>query len=278
MMKNVLVTGTSTGIGHSTALELARRGWRVFAGVRKAADGEALAREAEGEVHTVLLDVADEASIETAAAFLTEQTGGELHGLVNNAGVYLGGPLELMRPDEIRKTLDVNVTGLLLLTRACLPLLRAAQGRIVNISSISGLIAMPGVSVYAASKHAVEAVTDALRVELQPFGIKVVAVEPGGVKTPIWDKGAKRDAAAREDRGTAETRELYAPIVRLLEKLNAKPGGLPPEALADVVTEALESSKPKNRYLVGKDAKALKLLTRLPDGLRDKTIAAKIWR
>ena len=277
MMKNVLVTGTSTGIGHSTALELARRGWRVFAGVRKEADGEALAREADGEVHTVLLDVADEASIDAAAAFLAEHTGGELHGLVNNAGVYLGGPLELMRPDEIRKTLDVNVTGLLLLTRACLPLLRAAQGRIVNISSISGLIAMPGVSVYAASKHAVEAVTDALRVELQPFGIKVVAVEPGGVKTPIWDKGAKRDAAAREDRGTAETRELYAPIVRLLEKLNAKPGGLPPEALADVVTEALESSKPKNRYLVGKDAKALKMLTRLPDTLRDKAIAAKIW-
>ena len=276
-MKNVLVTGTSTGIGHSTALELARRGWRVFAGVRKEADGEALAREADGEVHTVLLDVADEASIDAAAAFLAEHTGGELHGLVNNAGVYLGGPLELMRPDEIRKTLDVNVTGLLLLTRACLPLLRAAQGRIVNISSISGLIAMPGVSVYAASKHAVEAVTDALRVELQPFGIKVVAVEPGGVKTPIWDKGAKRDAAAREDRGTAETRELYAPIVRLLEKLNAKPGGLPPEALADVVTEALESSKPKNRYLVGKDAKALKMLTRLPDALRDKAIAAKIW-
>lgn len=277
-MKNVLVTGTSTGIGHSTALQLARRGWRVFAGVRKEADGEALAREAEGEVHTVLLDVADEASIDAAAAFLAEQTGGELHGLVNNAGVYLGGPLELMRPEEIRKTLDVNVTGLLLLTRACLPMLRAAQGRIVNISSISGLIAMPGVSVYAASKHAVEAVTDALRVELQPFGIRVVAVEPGGVKTPIWDKGAKRDAAAREDRGTAETRELYAPIVRLLEKLNARPGGLPPEALAEVVTEALESSRPKNRYLVGKDAKALKLLTRLPDGLRDKTIAAKIWR
>jgi NAD(P)-dependent dehydrogenase (short-subunit alcohol dehydrogenase family) len=278
MMKNVLVTGTSTGIGYSTALELARRGWRVFAGVRKEADGEALKREAEGEVHILLLDVADEASIDSAAALLAEQTGGELHGLVNNAGVYLGGPLELMRPEEIRKTLDVNVTGLLLLTRACLPMLRAAQGRIVNISSISGLIAMPGVSVYAASKHAVEAVTDALRVELQPFGIKVIAVEPGGVKTPIWDKGAKRDAAAREDRGTAETRELYAPIVRLLEKLNAKPGGLPPEALADVVTEALESAKPKNRYLVGKDAKALKLLTRLPDGLRDKTIAAKIWR
>jgi NAD(P)-dependent dehydrogenase (short-subunit alcohol dehydrogenase family) len=277
MMKNVLVTGTSTGIGHSTALELARRGWRVFAGVRKEADGDALKREAEGEVHIVLLDVADEASIDSAAALLAEQTGGKLHGLVNNAGVYLGGPLELMRPEEIRKTLDVNVTGLLLLTRACLPLLRAAQGRIVNISSISGLIAMPGVSVYAASKHAVEAVTDALRVELQPFGIKVVAVEPGGVKTPIWDKGAKRDAAAREDRGTAETRELYAPIVRLLEKLNAKPGGLPPEALAEVVTEALESARPKNRYLVGKDAKALKMLTRLPDGLRDKAIAAKIW-
>jgi NAD(P)-dependent dehydrogenase (short-subunit alcohol dehydrogenase family) len=278
MSKNILVTGTSTGIGRSSALELARRGWRVFAGVRKASDAESLVAEAEGTVEPLVLDVAAPDSIDTAVARLGELAGGELHGLVNNAGVYIGGPLELMQPEEIHRTFAVNVTGLLLLTRACLPLLRAAEGRIVNISSISGLIAMPGVSVYAASKHAVEAITDSLRVELQPFGIKVIAIEPGGVKTPIWDKGAQRDAQARDDRGTAELRKLYEPIVRLLEKLNARPGGLPPEALAEVVAEALESAKPKNRYLVGKDAKALKLLTRLPDGLRDKTIAAKIGR
>jgi NAD(P)-dependent dehydrogenase (short-subunit alcohol dehydrogenase family) len=140
------------------------------------------------------------------------------------------------------------------------------------------LIAMPGVSAYAASKHAVEAITDALRVELHPFGIQVVAVEPGGIKTPIWDKGAKRDAAINEDPDTAELRRLYAPLVKLLQKLNSKPGGLPPEAVAKVVIEALESKRPKNRYLVGKDAKSIALLRRLPDALRDRAIIAKVWR
>lgn len=278
MKKNILVTGTSTGIGRSVALDLAASGWRVFAGVRKSADAKDLQAEANGELLPLQLDVAKEASVDKAIAELSEKTGGKLHGLVNNAGVYMGGPLELMRTEEIEQTFAVNVTGLLLVTRACLPMLRAAGGRIVNISSISGLVAMPGVSVYAASKHAVEAITDSLRVELLPFGVKVIAVEPGGIKTPIWNKGAARDASARAETGSAETRELYAPLVRLLEKLNSKPGGLPPEAVAKVVSDALESAQPKNRYLVGKDAKALSWLDRLPDGLRDRTIAAKVWR
>ncbi|NGP53058.1 SDR family oxidoreductase [Thioalkalivibrio sp. XN8] len=277
MSKKVLVTGSSTGIGRSTALRLAERGWHVFAGVRKQADADALVAEAGGALEPLLLDVAREDSIAAALEHIHGAGDGTLDALVNNAGVYIGGPLELMEPKQVHQTFAVNVTGLLLLTQACLPLLRASRGRIVNISSISGLIAMPGVSVYAASKHAVEAITDSLRLELSPFGIKVVAVEPGGVKTPIWDKGAQRDEAAREDAAKSALRELYAPLVRLLEKLNAKPGGLPPEALAEVVTEALEDSNPKNRYLVGKDAKALKLLTRLPDGLRDRAIASKIW-
>lgn len=277
MSKKVLVTGSSTGIGRSTALHLAERGWHVFAGVRKQGDADSLLAEAGGALEPVLLDVAEMDSIGAALEHIQGAGDGTLDALVNNAGVYIGGPLELMEPKQVHQTMAVNVTGLLLLTRACLPLLRASQGRIVNISSISGLIAMPGVSVYAASKHAVEAITDSLRLELSPFGIKVVAVEPGGVKTPIWDKGAERDEAARENPEKAALRELYAPLVKLLEKLNAKPGGLPPEALAEVVTEALESSDPKNRYLVGKDAKALKLLTRLPDSLRDRAIAAKIW-
>lgn len=277
MSKKVLVTGSSTGIGRSTALHLADRGWHVFAGVRKQADADSLLAEAGGALEPVLLDVAEMDSIGAALEHIQGTGDGTLDALVNNAGVYIGGPLELMEPKQVHQTMAVNVTGLLLLTRACLPLLRASQGRIVNISSISGLIAMPGVSVYAASKHAVEAITDSLRLELSPFGIKVVAVEPGGVKTPIWDKGAERDEAARENPEKAALRELYAPLVKLLEKLNAKPGGLPPEALAEIVTEALEDSNPKNRYLVGKDAKALKLLTRLPDSLRDRAIAAKIW-
>lgn len=278
MKKNVLITGCSTGLGRSTALMLAASGWQVFAGVRKTTDAESLQAEAGGNLVPLQLDVAKPDSLARAIAELGAATGGELHGLINNAGVYLGGPLELMKPEEIELTFAVNVTGLLMLTRACLPLLRAAEGRIINIGSISGLVAMPGVSVYAASKHAVEAITDSLRVELHPFGVKVIVVEPGGIKTPIWSKGAARDASHSDDEATAELREIYAPLVRLLQKLNAKPGGLPPEDVAKVVINALEADKPKNRYLVGSDAKSLSLLRRLPDALRDRAIIAKVWR
>jgi NAD(P)-dependent dehydrogenase (short-subunit alcohol dehydrogenase family) len=278
MSKNALITGTSTGIGRSTALKLAAEGWRVFAGVRKEADAKSLEAEAEGELRPLILDVADTRSVNEAADTLRRETGGRLEALVNNAGVYLGGPLELMKPEEIELTYAVNVTGLLQLTRACLPLLRAARGRIVNISSISGLVALPGVSVYAGSKHAVEAITDALRVELAPFGVQVIAVEPGGVKTPLWDKGLERDETARDDPEVATLRKLYAPLVNLLERVNARPGGVEPEVIAATVATALKASKPKNRYLVGADAKALSLLNRLPDGLRDRAIARKVWR
>jgi NAD(P)-dependent dehydrogenase (short-subunit alcohol dehydrogenase family) len=278
MKKNVLITGCSTGLGRSTALMLAASGWQVFAGVRKTDDAKSLQAEAGGNLVPLQLDVAKPDSLARAIGELRAATGGELHGLINNAGVYLGGPLELMKPAEIELTFAVNVTGLLMLTRACLPLLRAAEGRIINIGSISGLVAMPGVSVYAASKHAVEAITDSLRVELHPFGVKVIVVEPGGIKTPIWSKGAARDASHSEDETTADLREIYAPLVKLLQKLNAKPGGLPPEAVAQVVINALEADKPKNRYLVGSDAKSLSLLRRLPDALRDRAIIAKVWR
>jgi NAD(P)-dependent dehydrogenase (short-subunit alcohol dehydrogenase family) len=278
MTRNVFVTGTSTGLGRSVALGLAASGWRVFAGVRKPADARSLQAAADGALVPLQMDVAQPDSVSRGIAELTASTGGELHGLINNAGIYLGGPLELMQPEEIDLTFAVNVTGLLSVTRACLPLLRAARGRIINVSSISGLIALPGASVYAASKHAVEAITDALRVELHPFGIKVIAVEPGGIKTPLWGKGARRDAAMSNDASTTGLRELYAPLVKLLQRLNAKPGGLPPEDVATVVIRALESSRPKNRYLVGNDAKSLALLRRLPDALRDRVIIAKIWR
>lgn len=278
MKQNVLVTGASTGLGRSMALRLSASGWRVFAGVRKAADARSVAAEAEGELVPVMLDVAKLDSVTAGIEEIAATTGGKLHGLINNAGVYLGGPLELMEPGEIKQTFAVNVTGLLFVTRACLPMLRAAQGRIINISSISGLIAMPGVSVYAASKYGVEAITDSLRVELRPFGIKVIAVEPGGIKTPLWEKGARRDAAMPDDADTAAIRKLYEPLVKLLQKLNARPGGLPPEAVAKVAIDALESRRPKHRYLVGADAKSLSLLGRLPDSLRDRAIAAKVWR
>jgi NAD(P)-dependent dehydrogenase (short-subunit alcohol dehydrogenase family) len=278
MKRSLLITGTSSGIGRSSALALAASGWRVFAGVRKPADGESLRDEAEGELVPLELDVARQDSVTEAIARLGAATGGRLHGLVNNAGVYMPGPLELMSQAEIQQSIAVNVTGLLLVTRACLPMLRAVRGRVINISSISGLVALPGISVYTGSKHAVEAITSSLRVELLPFGVKVIAIEPGSIKTPIWAKGAARDAELANDPANSEIRELYRPLLTLLQKLNAKPGGLPPEAVAKAVSDALEAPRPKNRYLVGRDAKALALLERLPEALRDRAIARIIWR
>lgn len=273
-MSNVLVTGASTGIGRAIALLLSEQGMTVFAGVRKDEDGEELAETATGDLRPLRLDVTsasdtDEVVDEIASA-------GGLKALVNNAGVYIGGPLELMTDEEIDATFQVNVLGLLKLTRACLPMLRESMGRIVNISSISGLVALPGVSVYAGSKHAVEAITDSLRVELSPFGIRIVAVEPGSIQTEIWRKGAERDQNRRSN--SAEVRGLYEPLIRLLEKLNQNPRGIPPERVAEVVYRAVTDDDPDNRYIVGADAKSLSLLRWLPDSLRDGAIRRKVWR
>jgi len=271
--KAVLVTGASTGIGSATALYLAERGMRVYAGVRRTKDGEAL--EEQGAVIPVRLDVTSAAEIAAVTSQIADEGG--LWGLVNNAGVYLGGALELMTDAEIEKSFAVNVVGLLRITRACLPMLRESRGRIVNISSISGLVALPGVSVYAGSKFAVEAISDSLRVELSPFGVRVVAIEPGSIDTEIWRKGAQRD---RQAGGSEEAalRKLYAPLQRLLEKLNRDPRGIPAISVAEIIARALAADEPDHRYLVGADARSLALLRYLPDGIRDRLIRKKVWR
>lgn len=273
-MSTVLVTGASSGIGQAVALYLAETGTRVYAGVRTEADGELLETSATGELTAVRLDVTRPSDVDAAAERI--RANGGLSALVNNAGVYLGGPLELMTDDEIDTTYQVNVVGLLRMTRACLPMLRESAGRIVNISSISGLVALPGASVYAGSKHAVEAVTDALRVELSPFGIRVIAVEPGSIDTEIWRKALERDERRADDE--PGLRELYRPLISVLEKIDRDPRGIPPEMVAAVVHEALTDDSPRNRYLVGSDAKFLSRLRWLPDGLRDGMIRGKIWR
>jgi NAD(P)-dependent dehydrogenase (short-subunit alcohol dehydrogenase family) len=277
-MKAVVITGTSSGIGKACALRMAGEGWRVYAGVRADEDGKTLAAEADGDLRPVILDVTSDAHCEALAERVSAENGGRLDGLVNNAGVYLNGPLEYISMDELRTMMAVNVVGLMGVTRALLPALREAGGRIVNISSISGLVALPGVSGYAASKHAVEAITDSLRVELEPFGVRVSAVEPGSIETEIWRKGRERDAERDEAAGNSEAEQLYAPVIRLLRKLNENPRGIPPERVAEAVEDALTSSNPDNRYLVGKDAKGLALLRKLPDAIRDKLIAARAWR
>jgi len=269
----VLISGASTGIGRACALELAARGVRVFAGVRRPVDGDAL-RAAGGErVVPIHLDVTDGATIAAAAEAIADANGEPaLSGLVNNAGIVVAGPLEFLPLDALRQSLEANVVGLLALTQATLPLLRAGRGRIVNMSSISGRFASPLLGPYAASKYAVEALSDALRRELAPWDIPVALVEPGAVATPIWEKSA---AAAQSllDGLPTEANGYYAADIERAKRraLRTARTGIPAEVVAAVVHTALTAARPRPRYLVGRDARIGALLARwLPDRVLDR--------
>jgi NAD(P)-dependent dehydrogenase (short-subunit alcohol dehydrogenase family) len=265
----VVVTGASTGIGEATARHLRELGFEIFAGVRKQEDADRV--QAAG-LNPVMLDVTDGASIQRARA---QVEGGRLAGLVNNAGIAVSGPLEFIPVDEFRHQLEVNVVGQVAVTQAFLPALRASRGRVVNISSIGGRVALPLLGPYAASKFALEAVSDSLRRELRPFGVKVVVVEPGGIKTPIWDKGNQRADELMQGM-PAEAMELYGGTVekiRAESRKIAEERGLPPEAVAEVVGKALTTRRPKTRYLVGRDAKLRAAIAkRAPDRAMDALI------
>ncbi|MEK7693262.1 MAG: SDR family oxidoreductase, partial [Chloroflexota bacterium] len=186
--RSVVITGASTGIGEACALHLDALGWRVFAGVRKGADGEALQRKASARLIPVRIDVTDQASIASACDAVAQELGARgLDGLVNNAGIAVAAPLEFVPIDDLRRQLEINVIGQIAVTQAFLALIRTARGRIVNIGSVSGKLATPFTGPYSASKFAMEALTDALRIELRPWKIEVSIVEPGSIATPIWE-------------------------------------------------------------------------------------------
>ena len=276
--KSVVITGASTGIGKACALWMDRAGWRVFAGVRKAADGEALRVEASERLVPVLVDVTDAASIARMAEEVSAAVGeAGLDGLVNNAGIATGGVLEFVDLDELRRVLEVNVTGQVAVTQPLIPLLRRARGRIVMMSSIAGRSSTPLLGLYAASKHALEAITDALRLELHPWGIHVSSIQPGTIATPIWGKAS---ALAAEIAPTYPPRamELYGPLIeamfKTLRKNDAK--GIPAEAVAEAVHHALTAATPRTRYVVGDDAKIRMWLERLPDRLRDRVMLGRM--
>lgn len=277
-MSVVLITGASSGIGRASALRLARSGWTVLAGVRDLAAGERLIEEADADGHVVplKLDVTDAAQIARAAQRIDEtpqpgQPGtGRLDALVNNAGVGVGGPLELVALDDLRWQFEVNVFGQVAMTQAMLPALRRARGRIVLVSSIGGRVAMPFTAPYAASKHAIEAIGDTLRVELRRSNVQVAIVEMASVATPIWDKG-KADA----DRVTippglqAEYGQVPGAMEKVLEDAAAR--GIPPEQVAEAIERALTSPRMKARYLVGRQARGMLLAKRLlPDLVFDR--------
>ena len=273
----VLVTGASSGIGHATALRLARHGTIVFAGIRRQADGESLLREGAGNIKPMLIDVADQTSILRAHAKIESLREYRLDGLVNNAGTSLAGPLELLPLAEIRKQFEVNFFGALAMIQTFLPLLRDSGGRIVNVSSISGKLAAPFVGAYSASKFALEAASDALRLELRPFGVSVSVVEPGAVRTPIWRRSA--DASLRIlDEAPLERRADYDAAIRHMMRFAQQQElrGVPPEHVARVIERALVARRPQARYLVGADARLRLLVARLPEALRDLIITAAI--
>lgn len=271
----VVITGASSGIGEASAIYLDKLGYQVFAGVRRNADGEQLRRKTSARLTPLLLDVTDEASIMAAANTVsaTLNTVG-LVGLVNNAGITVAGPLEILPIAELRKQLEVNVIGQIAVTQAFLPLLRKAQGRVINIGSDSGKISIPLRGAYCASKFALEALTDALRMELRPWGIEVSIIEPGIVKTPIWDKSI----ALGEDMWSklpSEAHKFYSSAVyatiNTVNKLSKN--GSSAEVVAKAVVQALTAKKPKTRYVVGLHAQISIWLSKLlPDRLQDKLI------
>jgi NAD(P)-dependent dehydrogenase (short-subunit alcohol dehydrogenase family) len=269
----VVVTGASSGIGEACALRLAGAGWRVLAGVRAASDGDRLR---EHGVEPVTLDVTDAASIADAAERLGD---GGLDGLVNNAGIAVSMPLEFLPLEELRRQLEVNLVGQLAVTQAFLPRLRGVRGRIVNVGSIAGRSSLPFLGAYAASKHALEAVTDALRVELRPFGIDVAIVEPASIATPIWTKGAEN--VQRLLQGLPpDVLTLYGERMAAFRgaAVAAAQRAEPADDVAKVVEHALTADRPKTRYLVGRDARRRSRIERLPDRVRDRVYERVLLR
>jgi NAD(P)-dependent dehydrogenase (short-subunit alcohol dehydrogenase family) len=248
----VLITGASTGIGEACALELDRRGFRVFAGVRRDEAGQRLQAKASSLLMPVMLDVTDANMIAAAATKIKEQIGTQgLAGLVNNAGIGVTGPLEIVPIEELRRQLEVNVIGQIAVTQAFIPLLRIAKGRIVNIGSVNGAFSPPYLGPYAASKFAMEAFADSLRIELRTWGIRVSIVEPGPIDTPIWEKST--NAADRlADTLPSESTNLYEPDLAVVRKTIAKivSRAEPVDIVVRAVVHALTASKPKTRYFL----------------------------
>lgn len=277
--RTVLVTGASTGIGEACAVELDRLGWRVFAGIRDPRAGERLAQRASARMVPVQLDVTDSDQIAAAARHIEEAVGPHgLDGLVNNAGVAVPGPLEALAIADVRRQLEINTVAPIAVTQAMLPMLRRASGRIVMMSSISGRLAPPYLGAYAMSKFALEAASDALRIELRRWRIHVSLVEPGSVVTPIWDK-AKTTTMRLIDTLSPEMTELYGGEIRTFERLSDEfaAHGMPVSRVVAAVVHALAARRPKTRYPLGAQTRlSAAVFPFLPDRARDWIIRRQL--
>lgn len=274
--KTVLITGTSTGIGAACAARQALTGWKVYAGVRKEEDGERLLAQVTGDVIPVIIDVTERDQIDATLSRIETEVG-HLDGLVNNAGIGFGGPIELVSDEEWRRVFDVNFFGAVTLTREAMPLVDKAGGRFVHIGSIAGRIAGAGIGPYASTKHALEAFNWSLRDEIgRHTKMRSSLVEPGEIKTAIWEKldDVVDDIDARLD---GETRRRYQFMVDSNRAFAADGAerGAEPEKVAAAVEHALTARRPRARYLVGADAKSGATMARLlPDRLRESAMRA----
>ena len=276
--KTVLITGSSSGIGEASALLMARNGFRVLAGVRKPEDGERLRQKAGKNITPVIIDVTDAASITTARAQVEDQIGSGLDGLVNVAGIGVTGPLEYATAEEMHRVFEINVFGQIAVIQAFLPMIRDARGRIVNISSVGAHIAIPFGGLLSASKSAFGSLSDALRLELRPFGIRVCVIEPGAIATPAVEK-TLGDVEGVIARLPPEASSRYGQMLRNFNKraYAREKNGSPPAVVAKAIHHALTASAPKIRYVVGKDARPLAILPRLlSDSLLD-ALRARIF-
>ena|SRR6185312_430494 len=267
-MPSVLISGASRGIGRATTLRMARAGWTVYATVRQPADGEELVAAAAGsEVKALLLDVTDDVQIAALDGELPER----LDAVVNNAGIVVSGPLETLSAEDVREQFEVNVVGAVALTNLVLPRLREARGRIVFVSSLSGVISTPMTGAYNASKFAIEAIADAWRLELRPWGIKVVLVEPAMTDTDLW-RNAPETLEAEAAEMSEEHRQLYGEHLDGMRRAvpRIQKMAKPVEGVAATIERALTSARPRARYAVGVDVKVQAALSGLtPDRVKD---------
>jgi len=277
-MRSIVVTGASTGIGWASAKLLLDKGFRVFGSVRKPADAERLKGEFGANFIPLMFDITDEAAVLSGAREVRDALNGEtLAGLVNNAGIAVAGPVLGLSADEFRRQMDVNVIGPIIATQAFGPLLgsepslKGPKGRIVMISSVAGRSGNPLSSAYSASKHALEGLSESLRRELMLFGIDVVIVAPGAVKTPIWSKAEEVDISAYQN-------SPYFPALQKVRAYMLQLGsiGLPAEKIAETVYEALTTPHPKVRYQVTPDPMRHIMTNYLPKRMVDKIIAKRL--
>lgn len=275
----VVITGTSSGIGAATAHHLADLGFDVFAGVRREADGAALKAGSPGRLRPLLIDITSDATIAAAVDAVAGVVGDHgLAGLVNNAGIVKPAPIEFQPLPDFREQLEVNLVAHVAVTQAFLPLIRLGRGRIVNVGSIGGRVVLPIHGAYSVSKFGMEALSDALRLELRQWGIPVSLVDPGGTDTAIFGKTlAEIDGLETTlgEHGYGLYREQIAAIRKLVEKTAAEAD--PPLVLAEAIADALTSDDPKSRYLAGKGAEAAAVLARTAtDRMEDWAIAKEV--